>query len=388
MRLFRSRRPRQDEDDGTVHGVARLGKRTKDLVKRLGPGDIAVIDHADLDPMAAEDLAASGIAAVLNVAESTTGRYPNAGPLGLVEAGVMLVDVREADLFEELDDGDPIVVDGGEIRVKGEVVARGAALDEATLRARLAEQQASVDDAIADFARNTVHYIEREPELLSGQLEFPETRTEFRDRHVLIVVRGPTYRRDLRTLGAYIRDTKPLIVGVDGGADAILEAGLKPDVILGDMDSASDRALASGAELIVHGYPDGRAPGRERLEDLGLDSVVIPAAGTSQDIAMLLAFERGAALIVSVGAHFNLEEFLGKNRAGMSSTFLTRLRIGETLVDAKGVSRLYRPSVAGPHMVLFALASALLIAVVIISVPALDNLAELLWLKIRVLFGL
>jgi uncharacterized membrane-anchored protein len=158
-------------------------------------------------------------------------------------------------------------------------------------------------------------------------------------------------------------------------------------MILGDMDSASDEALRSGAELVVHGYPDGRAPGRERLHELGVESVVIPAAGTSQDIAMLLAYERGAALIVSVGAHFNLEEFLGKNRAGMSSTFLTRLRIGETLVDAKGVSRLYRPSVASPHIALFALATAILIAVVIVSVPALDNLAELVWLKIRVLFG-
>ena len=284
--------------------------------------------------------------------------------------------------------GTQIVVAGGEIRSNGELVARGEALDEEVLRARLADQQASVDAAIADFARNTVHHIEQEPELLSGQLDFPETRTAFRDRHVLIVVRGPTYRRDLQTLRAYIRDTKPLIVGVDGGADAIIEAGLKPDVILGDMDSASDNALASGAELIVHAYPDGRAPGRERIEELGLESVVIPAAGTSQDIAMLLAFERGAALIVSVGAHFNLEEFLGKNRAGMSSTFLTRLRIGETLVDAKGVSRLYRPSVTGPHMAMFALAAAILIAVVIVSVPALDNLAELLWLKIRVLFGL
>ncbi|HEX6116923.1 MAG TPA: putative cytokinetic ring protein SteA [Solirubrobacterales bacterium] len=387
-RLFRARRQREAEAGAAVHGIARLGKRTKDLVKRLRPGDIAIIDHADLDPMAAEDLAASGVRAVVNVAESTTGRYPNAGPLVLVEAGVRLVDVDDADLFEELDDGAPIVVDGAEIRSNGDLVARGEALDEEMLRARLAEQQESVDAAIADFARNTVHHIEREPELLSGRLEFPETRTEFRDRHVLIVVRGPTYRRDLRTLRAYIRDTKPLLVGVDGGADAILEAGLKPHVILGDMDSASDAALSSGAELIVHAYPDGRAPGRERLEALGLDSVVIPAAGTSQDIAMLLAYERGAALIVSVGAHFNLEEFLGKNRAGMSSTFLTRLRIGETLVDAKGVSRLYRPSVAGPHMVLFALAAALLIAVVIVSVPALDNLAELLWLKIRVLFGL
>jgi uncharacterized membrane-anchored protein len=387
-RLFRARGEREAEVGGAIHGVARLGKRTKDLVKRLGPGDIAIIDHADLDPMAAEDLAASGVPAVVNVAQSSTGRYPNAGPLVLVEGGVKLVDARDAELFELLDDGTPIVVDGGDVCVNGEVIAGGEVMDEEKLRALLAEQQESVDEAIADFARNTVRYIEREPELLSGRLEFPEVDTDFRDRHVLIVVRGPTYRRDLRTLRAYIRDTKPLIVGVDGGADAIIEAGLKPDVILGDMDSASDAALASGAELIVHGYSDGRAPGRDRLRQLGLDSVVIPAAGTSQDIAMLLAYERGAALIVSVGAHFNLEEFLGKNRAGMSSTFLTRLRIGETLVDAKGVSRLYRPSVRGPYVALFALAAAILIAVVVVSVPALDNLVELVWLKIKVLLGL
>ena len=387
-RLFRARRPREAEADGVVHGVARLGKRTKDLVKRLRLDDVAIIDHADLDPMAAEDLAASGVRAVVNVAESTTGRYPNAGPLVLVEAGVTLIDVHEGDLFSELDDGTPIVLDGGEILRDGEVIARGEELDERTLEALLAEQQESVDEAIAEFARNTVRHIEGEPELLSGRLDFPETKTDFRDRHVLIVVRGPTYRRDLRTLRAYLRDTKPLIVGVDGGADAILEAGLRPDMILGDMDSASDRALTSGAELVVHAYPDGRAPGRDRLQDLGLESVVVPAAGTSQDIAMLLAYERGAALIVSVGAHFNLEEFLGKNRAGMSSTFLTRLRIGETLVDAKGVSRLYRPSVRGPYVALFALAAVVLIAIVIVSVPALDNLAELLWLKIKVLFGL
>ena len=387
-RLFRSKRVRAADADGAVYGVARLGTRTKDLVKRLRPGDIAIIDHADLDSMAAEDLAASGVRAVVNVAHSTTGRYPNAGPLSLVEAGVQLVDATEADLFDELDDGQPIVVDGGEVRADGTLLARGIALSEEELRRRLAEQQESVDDAIADFARNTIHHIEGEPELLAGQLDFPQTRTSFRDRHVLIVVRGPTYRRDLQTLRAYIRDVKPLLVGVDGGADAIIEAGRSPDVILGDMDSASDDALRSGAELIVHAYPDGRAPGRERLSELGLDSVIVPASGTSQDIAMLLAYERGAALIVSVGAHFNLVEFLGKNRAGMSSTFLTRLRIGETLVDAKGVSRLYRPTVAGPHIVLFALVAALLVAVVIVSVPALDNLVELIWLKIKVLLGL
>ncbi|MGI8460282.1 MAG: putative cytokinetic ring protein SteA [Solirubrobacterales bacterium] len=387
-RRLRPRRERVDDSTGPVHGVARLGKKTKDLVKRLRPGDVAIIDHADLDPMAAEDLAKSGVRAVVNCAVSSTGRYPNAGPLVLVEAGVRLVDAPGSQLFEEVEDGQRLVVDGGEVRSNGDLLVEGTALDLAALRTMLAEQQESVDEAIADFARNTITHIEDEGELLTGRLDFPPTRTEFRDRHVLIVVRGPTYRRDLQALGGYIRDVRPLLVGVDGGADAILEVGMKPDVILGDMDSASDDALSSGAELIVHAYPDGRAPGQERLAELGLGSVILPASGTSQDIAMLIAYERGAALIVSVGAHFNLEEFLGKNRAGMSSTFLTRLRIGETLVDAKGVSRLYRPSVAGPHIVLFGLVTVLLLTAIIISVPALNDLAELVWLKLRVLLDL
>jgi uncharacterized membrane-anchored protein len=385
-RLFRSRR--EPEVAGAIHGVARLGKRTKDLVKRLGPGDVAIIDHADLDRMAAEDLAGSGVRAVVNVAPSTTGRYPNAGPLSLVEAGVTLVDAAGSDLFERLGDGQPVVLDGGEVRSNGSLIARGELLEAKELRRRLDEQRERVDEAIADFAHNTVQHIQEEGELLAGRLDFPSTRTEFRDRQVLIVVRGPTYRRDLHTLRDYIRDTKPLLVGVDGGADAILEAGLKPHMILGDMDSASDEALNSGAELVVHAYPDGRAPGCERLRELGHDHVVVPAAGTSQDIAMLLAFERGAALIVSVGAHFNLVEFLGKNRAGMSSTFLTRLRIGETLVDAKGVSRLHAPGVSGASLALVFAVSLLVLVVVVLTLQPLENFFDLLWLKIRVLLDL
>ena len=159
---------------------------------------------------------------------------------------------------------------------------------------------------------------------------------------MLIVVRGDRHRRDLKALRAYIRDVRPMIVAVDGGADGVLEAGMKPDLILGDMDSAADEALRCGAELIVHAYPDGRAPGaRAPAGDGPRSTPLVPAAGTSEDVAMLMAYEKGAALIVSVGAHFNLIEFLDRKRGGMSSTFLTRLRIGEKLVDAKGVSRLY-----------------------------------------------
>ena len=371
-----------------IIGRARLGRKTKTLVKRLGPGQIAVIDHADLDRIAAEDLAASGVEAVINVASSSTGRYPNRGPLILARAGVRLVDAPAAPLFDELEDGDEIAVVGAEVHANGELLATGTVIDLAAAAEQLERQHERIHEALSAFAENTIDHVRDEGALLAGKIEFPVVRTQFRDRHALIVVRGTTYRRDLRTLRAYIEDTRPVLVGVDGGADAILEEGFRPDIVLGDMDSASDTVLTCGAEVVVHAYPDGGAPGLERLRALGLEPVVAPAVGTSQDVAMLLAHENGAELIVSVGAHFNLTEFLDKNRSGMSSTFLTRLRIGETLIDAKGVSRLYNPGVRGWQMWAFVAVSLVLIAIVVLSAPALEEFFDLIWLKIKVALDL
>lgn len=375
------------DPERVIVAPVRLGKKTKDLVKRLELGEIAVIDHADLDRIAAEDLAASGAEAVINVAPFSTGRYPNVGPLILAREGIVLVEAAGAPLFEALDRGDVVELEGGDVKLAGETIARGARPSLADLEQRLAEQRSRIDTAIADFATNTIEHVREESGLLSGEIALPRTRTRFAGRHVLIVVRGPTYREDLAALNAYIRDVRPLIIAVDGGADAVLHAGLKPDVILGDMDSATDGALRCGAELIVHAYPDGRAPGRERLVGAGLEHLVIPAPGTSQDVAMLLANEKGASLIVMVGAHFNLTEFLDKNRAGMSSTFLTRLRVGEILVDAKGVNRLYRPGMGAPGIALFAVAFALVVFAVVVASPGIDNVFELLWIKIKDVFG-
>ena len=328
-----------------IRGTARLGRRTKELVKRLGPGDVAVIDHRNLDRIAAEELIASGVRATLNASPSSDGSYPNIGPLALVRAGVPLIDTGP-EVFELISDGDRLVIEGGRISSEGATISSGRPLRAEQLARDLDAQRARIDRALHDFTENTLSHLREESGLLSGAIDLPETRTRFRDRHVLIVVRGTDHERDLRALRAYIEDVNPVLVGVDGGADAIIREGLRPDVVLGDMDSAGEPALRSGAELIVHAYPDGRAPGSERLRRLALPHTVVPSAGTSQDVAMLLAHEKGAALIVSVGAHFNLVEFLERRRGGMSSTFLTRLRIGETLVDAKGVSHLYPPSSA------------------------------------------
>lgn len=380
----------------TINGPARAGRRTKLLVKTLVRGDIALIDHDDIDRVSAEDLIAAGVAAVLNCGASSSGSYPNLGPQLLVEAGVLLLDLPNDALFKLLSDGDPLVVvygempDGqmrGDILRKGQLLARGEVLGLERVRAETEARRMEIGEALERFAHNTIEHMREERELLAGRIDLPRFATDFRDRSTLVVVRGVEHQRDLRALRPFIRDMRPVIVAVDGGADALLEEGLKPDMIVGDMDSAGEAALRCGAELVVHSYPDGRAPGRERLEQMGVQFKLVPAPGTSQDIAMLIAAEKGARLIVSVGSQFNLVEFLDRNRKGMSSTFLTRLRIGEILVDAKGVSRLYRPQPGLTPLLVVIAAGLLALIVVVLMTPALRDVANLLWLKLELLFG-
>ena len=369
-------------------GPARLGKRTKRLVKRLEPGDIAVIDHEGIDRVSADDLVATGVRCVVNVASSCSPSYPNSGPLILAGAGVHLVDVPGADLFELLKDGEPVRVRGGRVIRGGETIAEGEVQDLETVSSAHEQGRRRIGEAIESFAENTMAHIREERDLLAGRMELPDLETRFRDRPALVVVRGVGHQKDLRMLRPYVRDVRPVLVAVDGGADAIIDAGFKPNMIVGDMDSATDGALRCGAELVVHAYPDGRAPGRERLDKLGLEYKLVPAPATSEDVAMLIAAEKGAELIVTVGSHFNLVEFLEKNRSGMSSTFLTRLRIGEILVDAKGVSRLYRPSAGRGPMMFVTLAALITLIVVIVFSPSLGPLFDLLWLKLQILLGL
>ncbi len=371
-----------------LSGPARLGRRTKLITKTLAPGDIAVLDHRDVDRVSAEDLIAAGVVAVLNCSPSSTGAYPNMGPLLIVQAGIHLVDLPDDTLFKRLKDGDAITVRGGRIMRDGKVIAMGAVQEPAAVRSATDDRRREIGDALEAFARNTIEHMLEERELLSGRIDLPRFDTDFRDRPVLLVVRGVDHEKDLRMLRPYIRDVRPRIVAVDGGANALLSEGFRPDMIVGDMDSASEAALRCGAELVVHAYPDGRAPGRDHLESLGLPFKLVPAPGTSQDVAMIIAAEKGAQLIVSVGSQFNLIEFLDKNRRGMASTFLTRLRLGEILVDAKGVSRLYRP-LPGRSPVAFVVAAGLLCLLgIVVLTPALRDLADLMWLKLEVVLGL
>ena len=369
-------------------GAAKLDRRTKKLVRRLGADDVAIIDHTDLDRVSAEELLESGVRVVVNVAPSQSGRFPNPGPLLLVRGGVRLIDAPGARLFDEVSEGELVTVRGGSLFRNGNCLAVGRRLGAEELSRAIAEQRGRVTEALEAFADNTLQYLREEGRLLSEGIDFPPLETRFRDRHALVVARGPGYKRDLRIVRPYVRDFKPVLVGVDGGADALLEAGYKPDVIVGDMDSVSDRALRGRAEKVVHAYTEGDAPGRDRIEELGVPYEVVRAPGISEDVALLLAYEKGAELIVAVGTHFNLIEFLERNRAGMSSTFVTRLKVGEILIDAKGVSRLVSRRVGVWPLVTFALAGLGAVVVAIVASPTLRRLTSLLTDRIRELLGL
>ena len=326
-------------------GPARVDRRTKNLTKRLRPGDIAVIDHEDLDRVSAEALVACRPAAVVNAAASISGKYPNLGPEILVAAGIPLIDSAGPDAMQ-IKDGVLLTIDGGDLVADVRTIVTGERLDAEAVQAMMAVARAGMSDQLEAFAENTMDYLRQERDLLFDGVGVPDITTELEGRHVLIVVRGYHYKEDLQILRHYIREYKPILIGVDGGADALIEARHKPDLIVGDMDSVSDDALRSGAEVVVHAYRDGKAPGLERVRSLGVEPVVFPATGTSEDVAMLLADDKGAQLIVAVGTHVTLVEFLDKGRKGMASTFLTRLRVGSKLVDAKGVSQLYRSRIS------------------------------------------
>ncbi len=356
MKLATLRRMRPDGSAG-VSGVARLDRRTKRLVGRLNPGDIAIIDHVDLDRVAAESLVAAKVGAVVNAQPSISGRYPNLGPDLLVASGVPLLDNVGNEIFAAVKEGMRVRLDGDTLYIGEQFVAKGTAQDSESIASQMGEAKSGLSTQLEAFANNTMEYMKRERALLLDGVGVPVVHTKIEGRHALVVVRGYDYKQDLAALRHYIHEYKPVLIGVDGGADALREAGYKPHMIVGDMDSVSDDVLRSGAEVVVHAYPDGRAPGLARVQDLGIDAVTFPAMGTSEDIAMLLADEKGAALIVAVGTHATLVEFLDKGRGGMASTFLTRLRLGGKLVDAKGVSRLYRSRISSAALLLLVLAA-------------------------------
>lgn len=360
MKLATLRR-RSDALPG-VSGVARLDRRALRLAGRLNPGDIAVIDHVDLDRVTAEALIAARPAAIVNAQPCISGRYPNLGPQLIVASGIPLVDGVGADVFRAVKEGTKIRVLDDTVYLGEDPVAAGTMQDAATVDLSMQRAREGLASQLEAFAVNTGEFMMRERNLLLEGEGIPELRTRMARRHVVVVVRGSGAAKHLKQLKSYIREYKPVLIGVDGGADALLEAGLKPHVIVGDMDAVSDAALATGAEVVAQTPPDRRAPGLERVQDLGIDAVTFATSGTSEDAALLLADEHGAEVVVTVGSSADLTEFLDRGRAGMASSFLTRLRLGARLVDAPSVAAIYRTRISAAALMLLAVAA--LVAVI------------------------
>lgn len=366
----------------TVSGRARLGRVTKKLIPTLLPGDIAIIDHADIDRVSADGLARAGVKAVINVAACVTGTFPNAAPQILIDAGIPVVESAGQQVFEQLHDDDQVVIDGADIRHDGQLVASGVRLTQELLDQQVADAQGRMNADLESFALNTVDYIRQGQGDALYNSNPPQLSTQIAGKQVLVVVRGPDFHKDLVTLRSYIGEMHPVIIAVDGGADALIEMGYVPDVIVGDMDSVTDGGLRCGAELVAHAYEDGTCPSAQRLDQLGVSYQVWPLSATSEDLALLLAWEMGADLIVAVGTHTNFIEYMEKNRHGMASTFLVRLRVGTKLVDAKGVSKLYRPAPPGRYVVAVVIAALVAVfAAVFISEP-LRNALTVMWLSL------
>ena len=370
-----------------LRGPARCDRRTKALIKRLRPGDIAVIDHADLDALAARALADAQVSAVVNAQPFISGKYPNRGPAVLAAAQIPLFQLSDTAQFARLREGSLLVVDDGAGLYQNDAFLDTLILwDEARIAEATAGARANLGAELEKFARNTLQYLDADKDLLLDPTDVPALqRVKLAGRHALVVVRGEGYKDDLALMRGYLNDYKPVVIAVDGGADALLEIGHRPDIILGDMDSISDAALRSGAQIIVHAYKNGSAPGMERVKALGLSADLFAVPGTSEDAALLLAYEHGADLIVALGTHSNLEDFLDKGRAGMASTYLVRLKVGPRLVDARGVFKLYQPR--PPFIAHVALLLSFLFAVIVLLrfSPMWENLAALfhIWWRLH-----
>jgi len=365
----------------------KLDKKTKNLVSRLRPGDIAIIKHQDIDEVAANSLVSKKVKAVINCSSSISGKYPNLGPAILNNNKIPLYEALEVDLFQLLKEEDIVEIRLDELIYNNQKLADLTRITGDLVEKSLKRAEENLEVELNSFIDNTLDYAHKEKSLILKNLKSPKLITDIKGRHALVVVRGKDYRQDLQVIASYIKEIKPVLIAVDGGGDALLEFGLIPDILIGDMDSATDKCLQKSREIIVHAYPNGDAPGLERIKALKLEAHVIPAPGTSEDVAMLLAYEKGAELIVAVGTHTNMVDFLEKGRKGMASTLLVRMKIGTRLMDAKGVNQLYNSKLEAKHFLWLVSAAAIPLIIIAAISPPVQIFFRLLSMKIRLFLG-
>lgn len=345
-----------------IIGVARVDRRTRDLLRRVGPGDIVVLDQLDLDRATADALVKAEVAGVVNASPSISGRFPNLGPEILVGAGIPLIDAVGTQVLREIRDGSRIRLFEAAVFSGERELARGTEQTRTTVADAMIEAKAGMTAQLEAFSANTMEFLRRERMLLLDGVGVPELRTKLKERHVLVVAAGKGHAADLKRLKKYIDEHRPVLVGVDAGADTLRAHGYTPNVIVGDPNGIDAATLKCGAEVVVPAQLDGHAPGVDRIQDLGIGAVTFPASGNPEDLALLLADAHGAALVVTIGFQATLNEFLDHGRSGSNpSTFLTRLKLGSKLVDGRAVATLHRSRVSVGAVVMLVIAALLVV---------------------------
>ncbi|MFD5246928.1 putative cytokinetic ring protein SteA [Amycolatopsis sp. NPDC058340] len=346
-----------------ITGVARVDRRTRELLRRLSPGDIVVLDQLDLDRSTADALVEAEVAAVVNASPSISGRFPNLGPEILLEAGIPLVDSVGGELLRKVKDGTKLRLHEGVVYIGERQLGSGVQQTRESVADQMIEAKAGMSTQLEAFSANTIEFLRRERSLILDGVGVPEIRVPLKDRHALVVAGGNGHAEDLKKLKKYISEHRPVLIGVDAGADTLRAQGYQPDVIVGDPHGIGAETLRSGGEVVVPAQPDGHAPGVERIQDLGIGAVTFPATGNAEDLALLLADAHEASLVVTVGFQATLREFLDHGRSGSNpSTFLTRLKLGTKLVDGKAVATLHRSRVSIGAIVLLVVATLVAVA--------------------------
>ncbi len=345
-----------------VVGTARVDRDVDRLLRRVCPGDIVVLDVLDLDRITADALVDAEIAAVVNASPSVSGRYPNLGPEVLVANGVTLIDETGPEVFKKVKDGAKVRLFNGGVYSGDRRLIRGTERTDQEIADLMQEAKSGLVAHLEAFAGNTIEFIRSESPLLIDGIGIPDVDVELRHRHVVVVADEDHAADDLKRLKPFIKEYQPVLIGVGTGAEVLRKAGYRPQLIVGDPNELSAEVLKCGAQVVLPADADGHAPGLERIQDLGVGAMTFPAAGSPTDLALLLADHHGAALLVTAGHSANIETFFDRSRQHSNpSTFLTRLRVGEKVVDAKAVATLYHNRISGG-------AIALLILTMLISV--------------------
>ena len=362
-----------------VVGTARVDRDIDRLLRRVCPGDIVVLDVLDLDRITADALVEADIAAVVNASPSVSGRYPNLGPEVLLANGVTLIDETGPEVFKKVKDGAKVRLHNGGVYAGDRRLVRGTERTDHDIADLMREAKSGLIAHLEAFAGNTIEFIRSESPLLIDGIGIPDVDVDLRRRHVVVVADEPSAAEDLKALKPFIKEYQPVLIGVDSGADVLRKAGHRPQIIVGDPDQMSSEVLKCGAQVVLPADADGHAPGLERIQDLGVGAMTFPAAGSAADLALLLADHHGAALLVTAGHTANIETFFDRTRQHSNpSTFLTRLRVGEKLVDARAVATLYRNRISGGAIALLVL--TMLVAVIVVLWVSRTDALVMHWL--------